>query len=555
MKTKNILKTLAAALLMPALLLTTACSSEDDALNIPAENTIKKGYNLPVTLNVTRQGDDATTRATYNDETKTLVFSTGDQLFVEGNDSEAGQFAGTLTWLSEGTFSGTIYSENEYSGTAAYLLGSATTVAATLLPADYEDYGFLSVSGDGYSATLSTDATKAFATSKAAAVEQLSLESATVYSDGFALAPQNAILSITAVTGQWESAPESSSVSLQVGETTISGSVAPVEGAGDYPNALANFAVAVAGSTNPSNYTLTVDGTSVSLGSKAFVAGKIYNQKCVNINVVSPNIQENEKWLVYGTGESVRKNLVIANGATVTLSNVYLDNSYINCKGDATIIIAEGTTNTVTRSGDPAIMAGGVGTTLTITGTGSLTATSTELFGANNPAIGAVTAYEKTCGNITIESSVYLTATASGGKAITTNGGGTVTIGGKVYADGADSPFVSETIVTWDFSVLSGNAPAGYENGGVKIQECNGVISFDNCRVDTNNGDIVITNTRGKKFKSIVINYTTSSLGIQGSGWSTTAGYTATWTGNSESVSLEHSSSARGVTSIVFTLQ
>ena len=62
MKTKNIFKALALAMLMPAMLLTTACSSEDDLVNNTAntENTINKGYALPVTVNVTRQGDAAT---------------------------------------------------------------------------------------------------------------------------------------------------------------------------------------------------------------------------------------------------------------------------------------------------------------------------------------------------------------------------------------------------------------------------------------------------------------------------------------------------------------
>ena len=49
MRTKNIFKAVALAMLMPAMMLTTACSSEDDALNNTAntENTINKGYALP----------------------------------------------------------------------------------------------------------------------------------------------------------------------------------------------------------------------------------------------------------------------------------------------------------------------------------------------------------------------------------------------------------------------------------------------------------------------------------------------------------------------------
>ncbi|MBP5339921.1 MAG: hypothetical protein J6Z14_11590 [Prevotella sp.] len=436
MKTKTIFKTLALATMMPAMLLTTACSSDDDAVNNEINNN-GKGYALPVTINVTR-GDDATTRATYNEGTKTLSFSSGDQLFVKGTEGTAGAFAGTLEWQSGGTFSGTIYTENSYTGTADALLGSASTVTATLLPDGYGSIGYLSVSGDGYSATLATDATKAFATSKADGVAQLSLEQASEYSSGFELAPQNAILNFTAVTGQWGSAPASSSVSLQADETIISGSIAPVEG--DYSRALANFAIAVAGSASPSSLTLTVDGTSVSLGSHTLTAGKIYNQKCANINAMSPYIQANEKWLVYGTGEPTGWGLSVAEGATVTLSNVYLSDASIMYRGNNTIILADGTTNIVTEVniGSAAIygmMA--TGKTLTIKGTGTLIATGKDY----DPAIGARP--DESCGDITIANTVHLTATAGDNntKAITTNGGGTVTIGGVVYADGADSPF------------------------------------------------------------------------------------------------------------------
>ena len=165
MKAKTIFKTLALAMLMPAMLLTTACSNDADSIiNDEKANTAGKGYAIPVTINVTRLGD-ATTRATYDDTEKTLAFSSGDQRFVQGTDATAGTFAGTLTWQSEETFSGTIYTTNEYSGTADALLTAASAATATLLPSGYEDYHFLTVSGDGYGATLATDATKAFATS------------------------------------------------------------------------------------------------------------------------------------------------------------------------------------------------------------------------------------------------------------------------------------------------------------------------------------------------------------------------------------------------------
>ena len=197
MKTKNIFKTLAFAMLMPIMLLTTSCSSEDDALNntTAAESTVTKGYAFPVTVSATRQGDGATTRATYNSETKKLEFSAGDKLYVSGNNATAGKFAGTLDYVSDGKFSGTITTENEYSGTVDDLF--AEFVYAILLPKDYASYGFFTYTeNNGYDAALGLDYSYAFALTKAAAVEQFSVEFGT-YSSGFALNPMCAVLNFT----------------------------------------------------------------------------------------------------------------------------------------------------------------------------------------------------------------------------------------------------------------------------------------------------------------------------------------------------------------------
>ncbi len=268
MKTKTIFKALALAMMMPAMMLPTACSNDNDVIVTPEND--KEGYALPVTINVTREGD-ATTRAEYNDGTKTLAFSTGDKLFVAGTDATAGQFAGTLTWVSEGTFTGTIYTQYEYTGTADALLGSASTATATLLPAGYDSFEYLTVSGDGYSATLATDATKAFATTKAAAVEQLSLETATSYSSGFALSPQNAILNFT-IIGLSASTPVDVVLtgpnSLNISKTVTT------DGSGN-----ATFAAGVEANTDLNELSLTVGGKAVTLTStnKQLAAGRIYN--------------------------------------------------------------------------------------------------------------------------------------------------------------------------------------------------------------------------------------------------------------------------------------
>ena len=280
MKTKTILKTLVVALLMPAMLLTTACSSDDNIID-SEKSANTKGYALPVTLNVTRQGDEPATRATYNESTSKLSFSTGDKLLVRGNDNSdggAGRFAGLLDYdASEEKFSGTIYTENSYSGTADALFTAANSnwVGAALFPNGYESYEFLSLSGSGYSTSYSMSYNKAIAATKAAAVEQFSLESAKTYSSGFALSPENAIFNFT-ITGLTDGAKD---VTLKDGTRTMfTGSVTPTSGTAAFALGAmiknsSDFPV------NLKNVTLTIGGTDIAITStnNNLAAGKIYN--------------------------------------------------------------------------------------------------------------------------------------------------------------------------------------------------------------------------------------------------------------------------------------
>ena len=266
MKTKNIFKTLAFAILMPAMLLTTACGKE----TVNDENTHGKGFALPVTVNVTREGDDAT-KATYNESTRKLEFSTGDKLFVEGSHIEADRFAGTLTWQSGGTFSGTIYTESPYEGTIDDLLNGNY---ATLLPAGYESYDYLEIMDEGYEAHLGENAWNSFATSKKLAVEQLSFEHGEYTSGtGFVLMPQNAILNFT-ITGLTPSTEVTAALSDDEDWTPdIEGEVTTDE------SGTATFAIGLEGSSDLNEFSLSVAGNAITLvsSSKVLAAGKIYN--------------------------------------------------------------------------------------------------------------------------------------------------------------------------------------------------------------------------------------------------------------------------------------
>ncbi len=444
MKTKNIFKTLALAMMMPAMLLTTACSNQDDVAN--TSNITNKGYALPVTVNVTR-GDGAT-RATF-DGSK-LNFGEGDKLFVEGpNNGGAGQFAGTLTWQSGGTFSGTIYTQNPYSGTADALLTSAGSGAgATLLPNGYQSTGFLSINNnstpdvayDDEASSYFNGAFVASETAKATGVEQLSFEQASTYSSGFALTPRCAILNFT-ISG------------LEAGEKTVTLNV--VKGT-DYivtgsvtPNAsgVATFAIGVPVGANIKDMAnnLTVGTHNFTLpSSTTFAAGKIYN-----INRAAPVVTNLSSISVAHTainGETLTGTLgadvqiSIADGATVTLNNVNINgtnnSSYkwagITCEGDATIILSG--TNTVKGFYEdyPGIQAA-VGKTLTIQGTGSLTASPFDGGSSFSYGAGIGGGNEIACGNIEIQGG---TITATGGNQAAGIGSGDQVTCGNITISG-----------------------------------------------------------------------------------------------------------------------
>ena len=273
MKTKTILQTLALAMLMPTMLLTTACSNDDEIVN--TENPANtKGYALPVTINVTRQGD-ATTRATYDGETKKLSFSTGDKLFVKGSYNEGEcTYAGMLDYVSDGTFSGTIMTQTEWTGTIEELLSEDGGANATLLPAGYGEYGYLSIMDGGtYDAYLDENSNKAFATSKATAVEQFSWEYDNNYSSGFELIPTNAILNFT-INGLDASTEVDVSFSYPhyPDPIVISGKVT-TDGDGT-----ATFAIGIIYGNNLKDCTLTVGGNAITLPeNKEVEAGHIYN--------------------------------------------------------------------------------------------------------------------------------------------------------------------------------------------------------------------------------------------------------------------------------------
>jgi hypothetical protein len=459
MKTKNILKALAFVMMMPTMLLTTACSNEDEAI-VNNETTNKKGYPLQVTVNVTREGD--ATRATYDNENKKLSFSAGDKLSVQGYAPQGiFFFAGMLNYVpSTGKFSGTIYTQNEYSGTAISLFLSAKALSVNLLPAGYESYGYLSINNNNtdalYDDGFDTNTNYTLATSKATAVEQFSYEhvggmGTDAYNGGFALRPMNAILNFT-VTGL--DASTSVDVSLTGGNVSLTGGDYNITGtvttdADGKATFAAGVYVGIYGYEDLNNFSLTVGGRPITLvtESKPLTAGKIYNinraaPPATYLSTINANYTASDGETLTGTLASNVK-ISIADGATVALNNVNIngtnDSNYkwagITCEGDATIILSG--TNTVKGFYKfyPGIQAA-AGKTLIIKSIGSLTASSNGNGAGIGGGIGVA------CGNIEIQGG---TITATGGEYAAGIGGdfdatcGNITIsGGTVTATGGE---------------------------------------------------------------------------------------------------------------------
>lgn len=196
-----------------------------------------------------------------------------------------------------------------------------------------------------------------------------------------------------------------------------------------------------------STYTFEKSGVTFENGKYYSINVKMEKQTTIDLSTVTTDITVPDGFTLTGTLDGAHK-ISIADGATVTLDGVTIVGEHsdwyqyagITCLGNATIILKEGTTNTVNGNdgGYPGIQAGGADKTLTIQGTGTLIASSD----GNGAGIGS--AKNQTCGNIVISGG---TITAVGGKyrgagiGSGRNGGcGTITIsGGTITATGGDT--------------------------------------------------------------------------------------------------------------------
>ena len=189
------------------------------------------------------------------------------------------------------------------------------------------------------------------------------------------------------------------------------------------------------------------------------------------------------------TGETSSYKVTIAAGATVTLDGATISGgSYcIKCAGDATIILKDGSTNTLTGTGQdyPALWIGDANTTLTIQGsTGVLNVTSGNLCAGIG---GGYNNANKTCGNIRIEGGVI---TAQGGY----NGAG---IGSDCYEANCGDIIITGGTITAKGGTNAAGIGTGYGSGNPAV--C-GAITIANTvtKVTATKGDEYAPHSIGK---------------------------------------------------------
>ena len=423
--------------MMAAALMTTACSNEDSVAEAPAQQGGVKTIPYTVTVN----GGAAQTRATVESDNKTLCFADGDKLYVTGTDIQ-----GVLDiQAGDGTTTGPGTANATFSGDLIYLgEGSPAdelALTATLVSAQQTVGTQVSVDAAG-AVTVNYPAT-AFCSTVNDAVQQYSdlTGTATYGAKSFTLYQQTAFLNYTVKLKSSVAAGDAVTATVKNGATTLStASVTTTTDAGS--NVVACFVLPVAEGTVLSGATVTI-GTLATVGFGGDAAktleGKVYNVARSIVDLASCSdsyAAQNGDYITYSGAYNFYGHVSVPDGATVTLGGAEIvsyssDYAAIHCLGDANIVLADGTTNTVESYEHAGIFVPEY-STLTISGAGSLSATGHEgaVIGARYNGINYTFI---PCGNITIKGG---NITALGNSHCAGIGGGCQTSCGDISIEG-----------------------------------------------------------------------------------------------------------------------
>ena len=431
MKTFKIFSTAALALMMAA------CSSEDTAQsNYPAQ----QGQKVPFSATIAAPGSGAGTRTEYTEVTTgdaagtiNVAWKAKDEIALIHNGTKDVVTVETVNEDGSATITGDITVGTNGEAVTAYYPAAAIELNSDKKPVPAEAYTANLLAQDG---TLSYIASNLDLRSGESTIA-VDGDKATL-SDNVKLASQIAIWKLTLQDdAETPAALSATQVSVKLdGETPVT-----IASTAKLSTATSSVYLAMP-EMSESEATVTIEAVTAD-GDYTYVnsgltldAGQYYQNtvtmappfKIIDLATVTENtVIENGSTV---TGKLAAKvKISIADGATVTLDGITImgvsglheyEWAGINCLGDATIILKDGTENTVKGFNEsyPGILIPS-GKTLTIKGetkgTGTLSTSS------NGEAAGIGGGWFIGCGNINIEGGVI---TASGGQGAAGIGGG-----------------------------------------------------------------------------------------------------------------------------------
>ena len=450
MKTFKIFSTAALALMMAA------CSSEDTALNnSPAQ---QQGRKVHFTATIAAPGGNAGTRTEYTevttgsaagtinvawkakDEIALIHNGTKDVVTVETvNEDGSATITGDITVGTNGEAVEVCYPAAawEWYAEKSCAIRNETFVTNITTKQDgtlkYIQDNLDTRMGKG---TLKVDGDKATLSDNVTLASQIAIWKLALQDD----AETPAALSATQVSvrlGGEQPVPLAGTTTLGTATSTVYLAIDKLDAAN----------ITIEATVGEDTYSYTNEGVSLALGQYYQSTVTMSLPKIVDLSTVTEGITIKDGFTVEGTlGTNVK--ISIADGATVTLDGVTINGvnnsdytwAGITCEGDATIILKDGTTNTVTgfHQEYPGIHV--LSGTLTIKGetegTGKLIASS------NGWGAGIGGGYGIDCGNIEIQGGKITATGGSSAAGIGSGSGGTcsdITIsGGTVTATGGD---------------------------------------------------------------------------------------------------------------------
>ena len=580
--------TLAALLMAGAAF--TACSNGDDIVSEQPAAPGEQVYTLTINAN-----HGASTRALALDGTKLVASWADDDVLTVYNKTKGAALTGSLTAFdangSKASFTGTLTGTIE---------ADDVLILSYHQPAGFSTYA-------AQTGTLASAAACDYATAEVT-VDAVNSGNITIKETAASFATQTSALKLTLTDGTNKinatslkveatmSVPSLGSMTVELATFNLSSNPYSANGDGVLYLVLPNKAAAAEYVTNRMNktYSLSLSAAQVetnflptatitftaTLGDDNYVATKtgytfeaakyyattltmvmpfaVKHAGETTFEAVTGNYEAQNGDVLKGTLGGNYK-ISIAAGATVTLAGVTINGvdseSYkwagITCLGNATIVLADGSTNTVKGfyGGYPGLQAGPSGTTLIINGTtGKLVASSTGADRGNGSGIGV--GEKSTCGDIVINGGIIIASSARYGAGIgsspsgssgdlnsicgniTINGGDITATGGfcaagigTSWAPGATSSCGNITINGGIIKATGGQRAAGIGSGYAQ----HGPSKCGNISISSNVTSVTATkgwNAQNSIGKGDSGNCGTVTFGTQemysGSAWTTT---------------------------------